>query len=44
LIIADPTLPLACVDDFDIDGDVSVAVSVAQAPLLANLCKASIDA
>jgi hypothetical protein len=47
LIIADHVLPLACVDDFDGDGEVEVEGAermLAPPPLLANLGKASANA
>ncbi|KIM86573.1 hypothetical protein PILCRDRAFT_815806 [Piloderma croceum F 1598] len=48
LIIADHVLPLACVDDFEVDGEESVVEGaermLASPPLLANLGKASANA
>jgi len=47
LIIAGHVLPLACVDDFNVDGDCvveGVERMLAPPPLLANLGKASADA
>jgi len=48
LIIADHVLPLACVDDFNVDGEESVVEGaermLAPPPLLANLGKASANA
>ena len=49
LIIADHVLPLACVDDFEVDGEESNMVEgvermLAPPPLLANLGKASANA
>jgi hypothetical protein len=50
LIIADHVLPLACVDDFEMDGEGEQSVvegaerTLAHPPLLANLGKASANA